>query len=183
MVVTFEPVPLAGAYLVHLDSIGDRRGSFTRVFDVDAFGDAGLETEFPQHAVAVNSAPHVVRGLHFQAEPFGETKLIRCSVGEIFDVIVDIREDSPTFAQWYGRRLSAGEAVMLYVPHGFAHGYQSLSAEAEVHYLFSARYVPDASRGIRWNDPTLNIAWPFPAAIVSDRDGTLPLLSDLRAQR
>ena len=171
----FEPVPL----VVRYEPLGDERGYFARVFDRDEFVRAGLESEYPQHSVAHNHRYNLVRGMHFQADAHAEAKLVRCSAGAIFDVMVDVRPQSPTFGRWYGLRLGQPDVVMLYLPRGFAHGYQTLTDISEVHYLISARYEPSAFRGFRWDDPRVGIAWPLGTPFVSERDGALPALAEL----
>lgn len=179
--MTFERTSLAGAFLVGFDPLEDDRGSLSRVFDIDEFAAHGLETSYPQHTVVVNKRENMLRGLHFQAEPFGEAKLVRCSVGTIFDAIVDIRPSSPTFRRWFGTYLGNGGTTMLYVPSGFAHGYLTISTRSEVHYLISHRYVPDATRGFRYDDPSIAIAWPHAEPTMSERDRSLPSLDDALA--
>jgi dTDP-4-dehydrorhamnose 3,5-epimerase len=177
--VTFEPTALAGAFVVRYAPLVDERGFFARVFDFDAFADHGLESQYPQHSVGVNVRANLVRGMHFQAGVHAEAKLVRCCVGRIFDAIVDVRVGSPTFGKWCALELSAARPEMLYVPRGFAHGYQTLSEHSEIHYLISARYEPGAARGVRWNDPDVAIAWPLADPAVSARDASLPLLSEI----
>jgi dTDP-4-dehydrorhamnose 3,5-epimerase len=177
--MTFEATPLPGAYVVRYEPHVDERGSFARVFDADAFAGRGLETAFPQHSVARNARANLVRGMHFQAGSHAEAKLVRCCAGGIFDVMVDVRPDSPAFGRWFGLRLDACETAMLYVPRGFAHGYQTLTETSEVHYLISERHEPAAARGFRWDDPHVGIGWPLAAPSVSARDAALPLLAEL----
>jgi dTDP-4-dehydrorhamnose 3,5-epimerase len=179
--MTFEPTALAGAFIVRYVPLIDERGFFARVFDFDAFASRGLEANFPQHSIGVNVRANLVRGMHFQTSAHAEAKLVRCCVGEIFDVIVDVRPDSATFGEWYGLQLTAARAEMLYIPRGFAHGYQTLSDHSEIHYLISARYEPSAARGVRWNDPEVGIAWPLADPEVSARDASLPFLSEVAA--
>ncbi|MGL5116179.1 MAG: dTDP-4-dehydrorhamnose 3,5-epimerase family protein, partial [Beijerinckiaceae bacterium] len=115
-----------------------------------------------------------LRGLHFQAEPFSEPKLVRCAQGRIFDVAVDLRPESPTFRRWFGLELSAGLRNALYLPPGFAHGFLTLEDASEVHYQMGERYRPELARGVRWNDPAFAITWPFTPVVISDRDATIP---------
>jgi dTDP-4-dehydrorhamnose 3,5-epimerase len=174
-----EPTPLSGGYVVRYEPLVDDRGYFARVFDSEVFARHGLETIFPEHSIAVNVRANVVRGMHFQAEPYCEAKLVRCSSGAIYDVMVDIREHSETFGRWFGVRLGQPDTAMLYVPRGFAHGYQTLTDRSEVHYMISARYEPGASRGLRWDDQQVGIEWPLAAPSVSERDSALPTLAEL----
>lgn len=174
----FEETPLAGAWLVTPEPIADERGAFARLFCAATFADRGLEPHLDQVSVSVNLRAGTLRGLHLQRPPHAEAKLVRVTAGSIFDVIVDLRAGSPTFAQWFGVKLDATERRQLYVPPGFGHGFQTLSDGAEVLYLISAAYAPQAQGGVRWNDPTLAIRWPDPTgAIISDRDRSLPALS------
>lgn len=175
----FEPALLPGAFVVRYEPLRDDRGYFARVFDRDEFARAGLETEYPQHSVAHNFRHNLIRGMHFQAPPHTEAKLVRCSSGTIFDVMVDVRPRSPAFGHWYGLRLGEPDSAMLYVPRGFAHGYQTLTEKSEVHYLISTPYEPTAFRGFRWDDPRVGIDWPLDAPFVSERDAALPPLAGL----
>jgi dTDP-4-dehydrorhamnose 3,5-epimerase len=176
----FFETSLAGAMRIELDRRGDARGFFARVFCAEEFAAHGLETRFVQINHARSLGRGTIRGLHFQRPPHGEVKLMRAVRGAIFDVIVDLRPDSPSFGRWEGFELSAEAGTMLYVPAGFAHGYQSLTEEAEVTYPVSAPYTPAAEGGVRWNDPALGIDWPLPAGAVSDKDAAWPDL-DLAA--
>lgn len=172
-VVNARPTALPGVLHIIYERVTDERGWFERTFDRERFAALGLCVDFPQHARARNARRGTVRGLHFQAEPYGETKLIACVRGTAFDVLVDLRP-----GEGYGRhlavRLSEDVAEALYVPPGIAHGYQTLSDDAELSYLLSAEYRPEAARGVRWDSPALAIAWPLPAAVVSERDRSLP---------
>jgi dTDP-4-dehydrorhamnose 3,5-epimerase len=173
----FEPTKLKDAWLVHLEPARDERGFFARTFCVDEFGSHGLETSFPQHSVSFSARAGTVRGMHFQREPHSEVKLVRCISGAIWDVIVDIRPDSPTFRQWQGFELTGLNGRQLYIPKGFAHGFQTLSDNAEVSYLISERYVPEAASGLRHDDPSFNIAWPKPVTEISAKDRQWPDLA------
>jgi dTDP-4-dehydrorhamnose 3,5-epimerase len=175
----FESTPLPGGFVVRYEPLVDERGFFARVFDANAFLRAGLEGSFPEHSIAVNRRANLIRGMHFAVEPHAEAKLVRCSSGAIFDVMVDVRPKSPTFGKWYGHRLGEPDTAMLYVPAGFAHGYQTLSETSEVHYLISTRYEPSAARGFRWDDPRVGIVWPLANPFCSERDDSLPELADV----
>ena len=172
----FTKTPLPGAWIVELDPIGDERGWFARTFDADEFTDRGLEPAVVQTNASFNARRDTLRGLHYQAAPHGESKLVRCVRGAIFDVAVDLRPDSPTFCHWHGVELSAGNDRQFYIPAGLAHGFQTLTDDAEVLYQMGYRYVPDAARGVRWDDPAFGIDWPAPdgARIISERDRTYP---------
>jgi dTDP-4-dehydrorhamnose 3,5-epimerase len=169
--VLFTETGLPGAWLVEPEPIADERGFFARTFDADAFAERGMRAAFPQCSVSYNARAGTLRGLHFQAAPHAEAKLVRCTAGAIFDVIVDLREGSPTRGRWTGVELSAENRRALYVPEGFAHGFQTLADASEVLYQISAPYVPDAARGVRWDDTAFGITWPPAGArVMSERD-------------
>ena len=170
----FIETPLTGAWLIEIDPIQDTRGFFARTYCEDQFSAYGLETHWPQCSISYNRRRGTLRGLHYQIPPHEETKLVRCTQGAVFDVIVDLRPDSVTHRQWFSTILSQDNRHMLYVPAGFAHGFQTLVDESEVYYQISQRYVPEASAGIRWNDPALGIKWPLSDPILSDRDRAYP---------
>ena len=155
----------------------DSRGMFARAFCSQEFAAHGLETTYVQANMSTNSHAGTVRGLHFQRMPHAETKLVRCIKGAIYDVIVDMREGSETFCRAFGAELSDQNGVMMYVPKGFAHGYQSLTDETSIFYMVSAPYAPQAEAGVRFNDPKLAIAWPRPVSEISDKDARWPLLA------
>jgi dTDP-4-dehydrorhamnose 3,5-epimerase len=163
-----------------LELLEDARGFFARTFCENEFAEHGLNTNWPQCNVSFTRQRGMVRGMHFQAEPKPEIKLVRCTAGAIFDVAVDIRRESPTFGKWEGFELTAKNRRGLYIPAGLAHGFQCLTDNCEVFYQMSEVYFAELARGLRWNDPIVNISWPIPAAIVSERDNGLPLLSDLK---
>lgn len=171
----FTPAPLAGAWIVDLEPIEDERGFFARSWSPEELASHGLDTRVAACNVSYNEAPGTLRGMHYQADPHGEVKLVRCTAGAIFDVIVDLRPGSPTHRGWFGAELSAANRTALYVPEGFAHGFQTLVAGSEVLYLMGAPFVAEAARGVRWDDPSFGIDWP-PAArrVMSDRDRTYP---------
>jgi dTDP-4-dehydrorhamnose 3,5-epimerase len=174
MTMTFAPTALAGVLSIGYDPVADERGWFVRVYDEDAFAARGLCTAFPHHAQARNARRGTIRGLHWQSEPYAETKVIRCIRGAAFDVLVDVRPESATFGQWAGFDLSDEASAGLYVPAGIAHGYQTLADDTEFHYLLSERYHPEAARGIAFDSPELAIAWPAAPAVISQRDRALP---------
>lgn len=148
----------------------DERGFFARSFCQNEFADQGLDPRLAQCNVSYNAKRGTLRGLHFQAAPHGEAKLVRCTQGTIWDVMVDLRRDSPTFKRWFGAELSAANRLALYVPEGFAHGFQTLTDDTEVLYLMSEFYRPEAVRGLPWNDPAFTIAWPIADPVMSARD-------------
>ena len=167
----FAETRLAGAYTVDLEPREDARGFFARVWDGDEFARRGLESRVSQSSIAYNHHAGTLRGLHFQAAPHGETKLVRCTRGAIFDLIVDLRPRSPTFLEWTAVELSAENRRTLYIPEEFAHGYQTLVDATEVWYQMSAAYAPESARGLRWDDPRLAIDWPaVERRTVSQRD-------------
>jgi len=170
----FEATDLRDAFLVHLEPQRDARGSFARTFCADSFRAHGLVSDFPQHSVSQSFEAGTLRGMHFQIEPYGETKLVRCLRGAIFDVIIDLRRDSSTFCHWQGFELSADNARQLYVPRGFAHGFITLSADALVNYLISQIYVPEAAAGVRYDDPAFGVQWPVVPTVIADKDRNWP---------
>ena len=176
--MTFEPLTLHGAYRIRMTPLADDRGFFARRFCAETFRSYGLETDFVQRSVSFNARRGTLRGLHFQAPPMSETKIVRCTRGAAFDVIVDIRKSSQTYGRWHGEEISADNRVMIYVPHGFAHGFQTLADDTELDYEIRPAYVPGAARGIRYCDPALAIKWPVREQIISQRDLELPFLSE-----
>ncbi len=172
----FTETAVQGAYLIELNKLSDERGFFSRAFCSGEFANHGLEPSFVQANVSRNKQKHTIRGMHMQTEPFGETKLVRCTRGSVYDVLIDLRPGSPTFCQWVGVELTEESHNMLYVPKGCAHGYQTLCDEAEVFYLVSTSYHAENETGLRWNDPFFRIDWPEKANVtVSDKDQTWPL--------
>lgn len=173
----FHPLPLQEAYLIELEKKDDVRGYFARTFCVDELNHHGISFNVIQSSVSYNAKKTTLRGLHYQRAPHGEQKIVYCLKGSIFDVIVDVRPDSPTKGQWFSAELSASQKNGFFIPEGFAHGFQTLCDACEVLYFISAPYAPDFAAGIRWNDPTLAIPWPFPDAIISERDQQFPEFS------
>jgi dTDP-4-dehydrorhamnose 3,5-epimerase len=173
--VLFVETDLAGAFVIALERREDDRGFFARTWCRREFEEAGLSTEIAQCNLSFNHRAGTLRGLHYQVAPDEEVKLIRCTRGAIYDVIVDLRRGSPTFKQWIGVELTAENRKALYVPEGFAHGYQTLVDETETVYQVSEFYAPGAERGLRWDDPALGIVWPEAAElIISDKDRSWP---------
>jgi dTDP-4-dehydrorhamnose 3,5-epimerase len=172
----FEPTPLAGAMLIEIERVEDERGFFARSFCHEEFRRHGLDPTVVQCNVSWNRRRGTLRGLHYQAAPREESKVVRCSRGAIWDVIVDLREGSPTRFQWFGVELTAQTYRALYVPKGFAHGFQALADDTEVLYQMSESYQADLARGVRWDDPKLAVRWPLPDPILSDRDRGYALL-------
>lgn len=172
----FHETSLKGPLVIEVEPHRDDRGQFVRTWCRGEFAQHGVDTEFVQCSMSINTEHGTVRGLHWQADPHGEAKLVRCGRGAIYDVIVDIRPQSPTFGQWLGLTMTPQSGLMLYVPAGFAHGFQTLFDDTEVNYLLSAAHVADAGRGLRFDDPALGINWPLPIGRVSERDRSWPLL-------
>jgi dTDP-4-dehydrorhamnose 3,5-epimerase len=170
----FHETPLIGAYLIELERRGDARGFFARYFCENEFAAKGLETRFVQINNSLSAKAGTLRGLHYQLPPAAEVKVVRCVRGALWDVIVDLRPDSPTFRKWYGAELNAENRLMMYVPRGFAHAILTLSDDAEAIYLDSNFYGPKEERGVRWNDPSIGIEWPRAPAEISDKDGKWP---------
>lgn len=169
--MTFHETALPGAWLIEPRRIEDERGFFARVFDEDELARRGLRTVFPQCSVSFNARAGTLRGLHYQAGPHAEAKLVRCTAGAIWDVLVDLRPESPAFRRWYAAELSAGNRRLLYVPEGVAHGFQTRVDGSEVFYQISERYHPELARGYRWDDPAFGIEWPAAAVrTLSERD-------------
>jgi dTDP-4-dehydrorhamnose 3,5-epimerase len=175
--VRFIETPVAGALVVEPQPIEDGRGFFARTFSRADFSARGLDARVDQCSASFNARAGTLRGMHYQAAPHGEVKLVRCTRGAIFDVAVDLRPESPTYLRWAGVELSADDGRALYVPHGCAHGFQTLVDAAEVLYQISTPYVPAAARGVRWDDPAFGIDWPAPPAggrTMSARDAEYP---------
>ena len=166
--------PLAGAFLVQPDLREDERGFFARTFCHRVFAEHGLDPAVAQCSLSFNHRQGTVRGLHYQAEPHVEAKLVRCTRGAIFDVALDLRPDSPTYRSWFGAELTDANRSMLYVPEGCAHGFLTLTDGAEVTYQMSAPYAPAAARGVRWDDPAFGIDWPGEVVVINQRDATYP---------
>jgi dTDP-4-dehydrorhamnose 3,5-epimerase len=173
----FEPTSFVGVWLVHLERKADSRGFFARTFCTDEFRTHKLETHFPQHSVSHSIHKGTIRGMHFQREPHGEVKLVRCVSGSIYDVIIDLRPESATYHKWQAFTLSDDNGSQLYIPKGFAHGFQSLCANVQVGYMISDFYSPAASSGVRYNDPAFDIAWPLPVSAISENDLLWPDVS------
>jgi dTDP-4-dehydrorhamnose 3,5-epimerase len=172
----FEPTKLSGAFIVETEPHEDSRGFFARTFCANEFAGRGLVSTFVQSSISFNHKRGTLRGMHYQLPPACEAKLVRCPAGSLYDVIVDLRPDSPTYLNHIGVELSARNRRALYVPEMFAHGFQSLEDETEVFYQISAFFVPDKSTGLRHDDPKLGIKWPLPVAVISEKDARWPLL-------
>ena len=172
----FAPTPIEGAFIVELEPLGDDRGFFARSFCQEDFRRQGIDALVAQCNISFNQHRGTLRGLHYQAKPHEEAKLVRCTQGAIWDVIVDLRENSPTRYRWFAVELTAANRRALYVPRGLAHGFQTLSDNSEVFYQMSEFYHPESARGVRWDDPVIGITWPLDNPVLSPRDKSYPLL-------
>jgi len=172
--VIFTPTPLDGAWVVDLDRHEDSRGFFARAWDGRLFADRGLDGELAQCSVSRTPRRGTLRGLHWQEAPHAETKLVRCTRGRIWDVMVDLRADSPTYLHHFGIELADDSLRAVYIPRGFAHGFVTLSDHVDVMYQMSVPHAPGSERGARWNDPAFGIAWPVTSPFMSERDASYP---------
>ncbi|WP_394752415.1 dTDP-4-dehydrorhamnose 3,5-epimerase [Crenothrix sp.] len=170
----FTETKLKGSYLIDIERLPDERGFFARSWCQNEFLAQGLISELVQCSVSFNAKKGTLRGMHYQIKPHEEAKLVRCTMGSIYDVIVDMRQNSLTFGQHVGAVLSANNRKMLYVPEGFAHGFLTLEDNTEVFYQMSEFYAPEYSKGFRWNDSLFNINWPADLNVISERDRQLP---------
>lgn len=166
----FTETKLKGAYVIDISPIADERGFFSRLYCKTEFEKQGLNTHMVQANLSRNHKKGTLRGLHLQSAPFEETKLVRCTRGSIYDVIVDLRPASETFKQWIGLELTAGNYRMLYVPEGFAHGFITLEDDTEVSYQVTEFYTPLTEQGCRWDDPSFHIEWPLKPEVISEKD-------------
>ncbi len=174
----FTETKLKGAFLIDLELREDHRGAFARTFCQEEFAAHGLKSQVAQCNLSFNHKAGTLRGMHYQVPPATETKLIRCTKGAIYDVIIDMRPDSPTYCQHIGVELTAENRRALYVPEMFAHGYQALTDGAEVIYQVGEFYTPGCERGLRYDDPLFAIAWPMPVTVISEKDAAWPYLSE-----
>lgn len=177
----FLPAPLAGVVIVEQERHADARGYFARTFCADEFTAAGLPATFPQISVSYNERRGTLRGMHLQRDPHGEAKLVRCTRGAVFDVVIDLRPGSASFGSSYAIELTEGNGTALFIPPGFAHGFQCLSDATELLYLIGTRFVPAAAAGVRWDDPAAGIGWPLPVSVISERDRALPTIAQFAA--
>ncbi|HTY70234.1 MAG TPA: dTDP-4-dehydrorhamnose 3,5-epimerase family protein [Alphaproteobacteria bacterium] len=177
----FERTAIEGVYLVSSDPAADPRGTFARIHSRHEFAERGLAPVVEQTSLSRNCRRGTVRGLHYQASPHVEAKLVCCVTGALFDAVVDLRRSSPTFGRAFWTMLTAGDGPMIYVPEGCAHGFQTVEDDSSVLYMISAPYDAGAARGVRWDDPALGIPWPERDSVhLSERDRSLPLLADVR---
>ena len=170
----FHATRIDGVFIVEPERVGDERGFFARTHCRREFVEQGLNPEISQCGISFNAAEGTLRGMHYQADPHGEEKLIRCTQGAIFDVLIDLRADSPTFRKWVATTLSAENRLMFYAPTGIAHGFLTLEPDSEVFYQISEFYHPESARGVRWDDAAFAIEWPGEPVVISERDRTYP---------
>lgn len=170
----FLPTPLSGAYTIELEKRGDDRGFFARLYCAREFEAAGIPTTVVQINNSLSAKAGTLRGMHYQLPPAAETKIVRCIRGALYDVILDLRPDSPTFGRWFGAELSAENRLMMLVPRGFAHGFLTLTDDTEAFYLVDAFYSPENERGLRYNDPRFDVVWPRTPVDISDKDRNWP---------
>ena len=175
----FKETKLQGAYIIEPELLEDERGFFARTWSREEFAARGLDANLVQCNSSFNKQRGTLRGMHYQTAPHEEVKLARCTAGAIYDVIVDLREDSPTRSQWIAMELSAANRLMVYIPKGFAHGFQTLADETEVFYQVSEYYHPESARGVRWDDPAFGIDWPLEISVISERDRSHPLIGSV----
>lgn len=173
----FSDIGVAGAKLIGPDCHEDDRGRFFRAWCVREFAEHGIDFSPVQANIAYSRQKGTIRGMHYQEAPAVEAKLVRCTRGAIYDVVVDLRRESPTYGKWHAAELSAGNGRMLYVPEGCAHGCQTLESDTEIYYMTSQFYTPSAVRGVRFDDPAFGISWPLPVAAASEQDRCWPLVN------
>lgn len=170
----FTPTPIPGAFLIVPQPVEDQRGFFARTWCHQEFAARGLHPHLSQCSISFNTRKGTLRGMHFQDHPYPETKLVRCTKGALYDVVLDLRPQSPRFRQWHAVELTEQNHRMLYIPEGCAHGFQTLHDNTEVSYQISECYHPELSRGVRWNDRAFQIDWPLPEPIMSSKDRCYP---------
>lgn len=168
--MNLKKTSFSGVFLIEIEKLKDERGFFARTFDLNFFRENGLNSNFIQSSISYNVTKGTLRGMHYQIDPFAETKLISCTNGKIFDVLIDLRPDSKTFKKWQSIELDSKHYSSLYIPEGIAHGFQTLEDNSVLFYQISNIYKPDFSRGIRWNDPFFNIDWPLEISEISKKD-------------
>ena len=172
----FTKTKLEGVYIIDIEKIEDERGFFARVWDKDVFTELGLDSDNVQCNISYNKNKGTLRGFHYQLEPFGEGKIVRCIKGKVYEVILDIRKESKTFLEWEGIELNESNYKMLFIPKGFALAFQTLEDETEIFYQMTQKYMPKYSAGIRWNDPKLKVKWPLKPTVISQKDQLWELL-------
>jgi|SoiMethySBSTD1v2_1073268.scaffolds.fasta_scaffold76936_3 dTDP-4-dehydrorhamnose 3,5-epimerase len=172
----FRETDLNGVFIIEPEIIQDDRGFFACSWTPREFDEHGLNARLRQCNISFNKRSGTVRGMHFQNKPHQEAKLVRCTQGAIYDVAIDLRSDSPTRYQWVGAELTSDNHRMLYIPEGFAHGYQTLADSTEIFYQMSEFYHPESTGGVRWNDPAFDLTWPLAVTVIAERDATYPLI-------
>lgn len=178
----FMETKLKGAYIIELEPISDERGFFARSWCQKEFSDHGLNPNLAQCSISHNIKAGTLRGMHYQAKPYEEAKLVRCTKGAIYDVILDLRPNSETFKEWIAVELTDDQYTMIYIAEGIAHGFLTLKDNTEVFYQISGRYEPQSARGLRWDDPSFSIKWPFNPRIISDRDRNYQIFQEVELQ-
>ncbi|EPA05247.1 dTDP-4-dehydrorhamnose 3,5-epimerase [Candidatus Nitrosarchaeum limnium] len=166
----FKETDLSGAYIIEIEKCEDERGFFARTWDSNVYKENGLNPNLVQSSISFNIEKGTIRGMHFQKPPHEEDKVVRCTRGKIFDVIIDLRNNSPTFTKWQGFELSENNHKMIYIPKGFAHGFQTMEKDSEVFYQMSEYFMPEYASGVRWDDPAFKITWPLPISVISKKD-------------
>jgi dTDP-4-dehydrorhamnose 3,5-epimerase len=175
----FTETKLKGAFIIDVKRLEDERGFFGRAWCKREFAEHGLNGDAVQANVSYNKTKGTLRGMHFQQAPFAETKIVRCTSGALYDVIIDIRPESPTYKQWIAVELTEESMRMLYVPEGFAHGFITLKDHTSVHYVVTQYYAPGCEGGIRYNDPAFNIEWPIEPSVISEKDKVIPDFAEI----
>jgi dTDP-4-dehydrorhamnose 3,5-epimerase len=170
----FVGAEIPGVWLIEIDQLVDRRGFFGRAYCDAEFERHGLHTSYPQCNISYNASRGTLRGMHYQNQPAAEVKIVRCTAGAVFDVVVDLRPDSPAYCRWQGFELSAQNRTAVYIPQGCAHGFQTLTDDAELFYMMGAPYSAAHASGVRWNDPAFGIRWPVSDPLLSDKDRLYP---------
>ena len=174
----FSETKLSGAYIIDIEKNEDQRGFFARIWDKNEFSEMGLDSEFVQSSISINKKKGTIRGMHYQTKPYEESKIVRCTKGRIFDVIIDLRPDSKTCKEWFSIELGEDNYKMLYIPKGFAHGFQTLEDHTEVLYIMTEKFMEDYSRGLLWNDPVFSITWPINNSIISKKDLSYEMIEE-----
>lgn len=172
------PLEIEGAFIIEIEKNTDKRGFFARSFDKKICKKLGMKTDFVQNNISFNKNKGTIRGMHYQKIPFQEAKLVRCVRGKVFEVILDLRKDSKTYKKWISEELSSDNYKLIYVPEGCALGFQTLEDETELFYQMSQYYEPEASLGVKWDDPAFNIKWPLEVTVISEKDSSLDLFSE-----
>lgn len=172
----FTETKLCGAFVIEPEMLEDERGFFARTYCSEIFAAQGLCSSIAQCSISFNKYAGTLRGMHYQEPPKAEVKLVRCTMGTIYDVIIDLRPESATFREWLSLELSSSNRLMLYAPKGFAHGFQTLDDNTEVLYQISEHYSPEIARGVRWDDPVFGIKWPLPVVAITDKDRNYPYI-------